>query len=1666
MLFAQNLSETITRNINDGILKQPWEKNSNSNTLEDSHPRTETLEELRRLAAEDEANFWRQNDWDLMEIEDSYNDAIPDDATILDVIDRAWNSQEIDQESQDTNTEGLLYEDLLKSEGLTDQRGNQTGIFIQNSALLDDLLFTTTTALKKEYKGMPTEFFHTQIHLWIIKQTLSNIKEVSVRGKVMKISPSKSNLGAASTVFLGKIFHRGVKLFDIESYKHLKLNLKLPENGAELSSFAASIRYLTDFIQNLSSLLQPINQQIKKGAGLARINYEINPQLREAIQLIKKLTAIVVGRHNLPANLALIQYILLSTDASQNFIAYTLLVKIIGEPGLKLITHYSARLTETNQNKAIWFKEFLALHLGLMNTAETLLQYRGCKIIVLLDNSPLLYSIDKIVKADPESTNILLSSETTRKLSEDLAPLFSQLDIEVKLIASKLQLSDFPSREDPRNEFPWDNEESTGNANSPEAASEAKPQQPFKMTEVPGESLPISNLIQLGNICKPDKSKLFCLAKGAHAASCRSQIKSLNPNTHPRLLPVTPGKKRQYKLYGEEKTYYEAYTPPIDVVSLKNLPDFIKSFGGPDGEPDQVTTGTSIKERPWQHFLGKEDLIKRYYQGLHEDLDKWEKETAETNTTVEVENVNKTRGSRLEAAYQEIAGIKVLEIEKNIFVTEEKDCNRYGNMGATIVLMLGRHLGGGSPKPSFVKHIQQEAIYRSARAPNTVAAPISLGDSEILIGTMMDSAQKESYKSLDSCWKLFRKITEKIEEDRRTRILVVNSINLLQKFGIAYQDQPEILRQIISGAQINDPRLKKSKIIIQMEKWKNKPEAGNLPDLVREVPLLEGSRQIGKCQIPILQNNSERNTISLRNQLEGKLKKSLRNATAITRRGGKIPLPDNWTWMELNPFALEGISIPPPYRQCRSQHRFKGFKIGGTNTETTKKAAGKETDPQESTIVPIQMGDPILAEEVRTNFSANTLLALSQRLDPAILSVINQISKKNPAEADNIYQTREKIQLKLIEGTLYGCNPGDDFKIILPAPYIMNTLMYLHGFSHEAPKKMLECLKDSFFLLPNAPATRLAKTICENCFTCIHNKNSMIHRPVPIRNLALSLAAPTHSTWEMDVMVLGPNLQCVKNVNIIICTSCGFVSAKALRTGPNSKEITKHVVEYIQVSRRIPTLLCSDAGSYQSKGEIRSFITSLQNRIDKVNKRTDATNQTINDPSELEIDDLRENLPSLERENILVLTEPQKKALKIAWEDLQSTGDPFMPYPRQSHPPPYKGNLTSQLALVDGQCAKLRKALQGSLTAKTTTAQLEYLLTRYCYHENYNKQSASTRETPAIAHLGHKNIASSKTLTALLAHTQADDTITEPSDDWTEILQEAKSDLEIRQNLQNSLAKSNDDFKRSETRIASEATAVSKLAPLGLAMVKSEKRAGKTDGTNKYVGPYVLIGASYPDKNLFLLDLETGNILKRNRSKVKSYLSAEFFTIPREYRNVLRGPYDLPLARNQRTPPENNQFFPIALPREETVPSEQQIQKHWHDLLNPLQTSNKVLRSLMELFAIIGLGGEPEIEVEKIFKDDKDTDWIEEMEDTEQGSKTKPNTISFGPTEMQEPSNEDEGENATQQEETHEERELEQTEPIQIPDPDPNQQTTDNMTDSNPPRRSSRERRPPRKLDL
>ena len=223
--------------------------------------------------------------------------------------------------------------------------------------------------------------------------------------------------------------------------------------------------------------------------------------------------------------------------------------------------------------------------------------------------------------------------------------------------------------------------------------------------------------------------------------------------------------------------------------------------------------------------------------------------------------------------------------------------------------------------------------------------------------------------------------------------------------------------------------------------------------------------------------------------------------------------------------------------------------------------------------------------------------------------------------------------------------------------------------------------------------------------------------------------------------------------------------------------------------------------------------------------------------------------------------------------------------PFASGPPARKGSIPSSLGLVDVQCRLLGQYLRQEWSTHTSKIKLINKIQSYTIYHNYYHKYTKTGFRPAELHLSTSTFLGNSSIFRLLNENAP---ISSPQiGDLQEVLSDANKLNQAKKTL---LEQGSKDLARNERKHGSldpDSKFLETYPRLGLVLILTH-RTEKLSKIPTYAGPALILARQVLDRNLFLLDLTTGHILKRSYRQVKPYVPAEFLNLPEDVRNTLQ----------------------------------------------------------------------------------------------------------------------------------------------------------------------------------
>ena len=356
-----------------------------------------------------------------------------------------------------------------------------------------------------------------------------------------------------------------------------------------------------------------------------------------------------------------------------------------------------------------------------------------------------------------------------------------------------------------------------------------------------------------------------------------------------------------------------------------------------------------------------------------------------------------------------------------------------------------------------------------------------------------------------------------------------------------------------------------------------------------------------------------------------------------------------------------------------------------------------------------------------------------------------------------------------------------------------------------------------------------------------------------------------------------------------------------------------HLLEVIQESGRIPAIFISDTGAAQSLGDVEQLVTGLRSLVTLKNtKILRRIGQPL--PAETSSDSLHtDHLPPSDspplREGDLSDLEkedwgPPHALSSTQIEALMERDGSLYRLPLSTGPPANKGSIPSSLGLIDSHCKLLGQHLRKDWDPSATGEQLAQRIKAYVIHHNYMHQYARTGMFPAQLHLSRSQYLGRQSLFHLLG--EDIDRLAQPLVELKLALEEAHSLNNAKQRILEEASRSQREDTRKHGTLLEDSIFLERFPRLGLVLLYTPQDKKFSQAPN-YSGPALVLARQTLDRNLLLLHLATGQILKRSYRQVRSYLPNDFFNLPEEIRDTLQSVLPVGIVETGKEPPRRGE---------------------------------------------------------------------------------------------------------------------------------------------------------------
>ena len=525
---------------------------------------------------------------------------------------------------------------------------------------------------------------------------------------------------------------------------------------------------------------------------------------------------------------------------------------------------------------------------------------------------------------------------------------------------------------------------------------------------------------------------------------------------------------------------------------------------------------------------------------------------------------------------------------------------------------------------------------------------------------------------------------------------------------------------------------------------------------------------------------------------------------------------------------------------------------------------------------------------------------IAQSADPIVKKLYNQV--KHAGKEISV----KNCTFAIFENVLFGkiTHPAPEqnrgYKPVLCESEFVQEILKTHKkLNCSSTKKTILDIKQRYFCQTGITASQSLQEMAEillPCYKCLLGRAAHVRAPLytEIQSIGLKSLGLKMCTYIChDVMYLSaPNDQTFKNpyISIILCAACKFVSLLPIPR-INSDNLASHILQFCQISGKIPACLITDAASTEVFGEMRALLKDFN--LIQVKANQTIMKEVNKPPSDLSINQDPSHSKDLDKDNsgetdltgtAIDQLSPVHKNMLL--QDIQAS-DPPLYRPIKSHNPvSHKATrleTESSLGSLDNLCKRLQIFLKKFLleTPANSTFQdhIERLLQSFAYLNNFKMAAASTQTIPAKLHLGAIR---AENILSLMTNVQS---LQNPESHTMKQMQQCLEHAEIFRTAETNAKKYHDELRerqlRNKHKLLDEDSFFNKLRPLTILYVKTElQKVPKFHTFAQFHGPFVHLATNKRSKSIYLYGLVSAEIVKKSYRQIKTAFNPEVFNLP------------------------------------------------------------------------------------------------------------------------------------------------------------------------------------------
>ena len=1417
-----------------------------------------------------------------MTTEQSYSMIAPLDMPACELVMKVINREQ--EQERETASQNIL--DLTPEQRKLLKAGNNHQL-VHQVTLIDDFCISTSelpniTTKKEQQKKQ------LNIHLLCFKQLLMTTIECSRQPEnssrmfqPVKYKIEKAQLFKDSVKFLNFIYIGNHQIINLDAFKGATNLDNLPTTGEELSSRISFFGYFMAYIPNLRYLCKDVEAFGQKFPNNKILPWSDHPQLAQKYRNLATTSRAISGIVVLPNDLNKINFLVLSSDACNKTMAYTVGVSLRPDPDteeksekhseqqtkLLLVRNYSCNLETNLMNLPIATKECMSAVKTLTMEEPLLKLLRSKKIYHTIDNSVLFGLLEQLQKSK-ELANHFLAHTQFRDWVLRLHQLTTLYNITVLLVPSKLCMADVCTR--------------SGEAET-EDKKQAKKEDKIHCKQIQ-EKTP-RNTCAMCPICKT-----ACHNTAAHS-NCPYNIRNSDHLSQhgPQLLNYQDTTEHTIANEGETIKYVTASTIfNPDKYKIFQIDQLVSALDYcPQKTLDQnqaASANRTLHEEIQKLEIIKDSEVEEEIQQIQEAMPEKhylpgseaeikENLTAETNQiNINMINQVNTEGDQQPTTPTHRSQLRTMPpnlFQINLYGRYKQQPTRRNPENVSILIFTGLRKSMRIAASLYSNQLVGTPTEKLEKRANGVTFTENQGELSYLIScTPQDKLGRKSGGCTENFLPQLHEAIRQaaIKAPKKELILDGNSV---QKFYDLPTDK------IMTGLILVSRTYRHFFPQIGLVTWHKDPDAKEQNDHGQQLEII----------LPVFKNKIKRCSL-------------------------RITLNDRGQCMELIRLLREKVWLG---HQARIDIEFHdGSKeiyrrtnmataqaIHVTQTQQYIRAVGngKETETNKYSTQEDQSHEPILDAMM-----AKRKLMINQANDPYLMPILNQI--KQAAEQQKILQSEDgKVQLKWKDDIVYGKlsqnHDNEAWKPVIPEAIIMNEIMATHMAQRcSSAQSAVDHIKRIFFhkrhVTSHYDLLTLSKKIlpCPRCI--IRRPHSRTGNKLYAQNksIVMSLKGLPCATLAHDIVyITNPQSQEFENkyLSVIVCYGCSFIHLKLINsiTGHN---IATHVLDMIQMTGNIPHVLITDSATTELRGTMAKCIQSLnviqlQTNHQILEKRRSPIQHNQPRPQESSLDTEDPTIDPTEFPTVLLddLSEEQRNMLL---QDFVDSVPPLYP-PILSHSPvPYidkQAYRSTSLGRLDSICAQIGIFLRKFVTTQPELLKdenIDYLVQSYAYFHNFLYRDVRTKQTPAKLHLGALRFFNTKAFMQRLQSHETDKD-PEPIKKLQMMLQTAHEHREAQNNRLSHDQDSQRQHKAQHGRIKDEKDVQEMFPILSIVMLNSEIDHTKTSKKPNLHGPNLVLARVPSKRTVYLYNLIEGHIYKRNFRAIQNLLpSQEIFSTP------------------------------------------------------------------------------------------------------------------------------------------------------------------------------------------